>query len=135
MTFPSESVPDGAVFGPHHLYVGLAVVALVVWVVADDYRHREPLLVAVGAVTAVFGFALTWPYYPAVGALLSLTGLSVALIGLLLPGGIWTSYHWLARGSALAGVAIAADDVLEHALGLWTPLDAVFEHVIYPVIA
>lgn len=53
MQFPYESVPDGAIFAPHHLYVGLLV--------------------------AGFFFALVWPYYPETGATGTLVGILIAL--------------------------------------------------------
>jgi len=51
--FPHESVPDGAPFGPHHLYIGLLV--------------------------AGFAFAMVWPHYPQMGATGTLLGLLIAL--------------------------------------------------------
>jgi len=124
VTFPAESVPDGAVFGPHHLYVGLLVLLFAVFVVADDYRQREPLVAIVGAVLALFAFATVWPFYHVTGALLTLAGLLVVLIGILWPGGMWSGYPLKWRLVAFAGVLIAADDAVSHAFGVWTPLDA-----------
>jgi len=127
--FPHESVPDGAVFGPHHLYVGVIVLGFAVWVVSDNYPRREPLLAAAGALLALFAFATVWPYYHGTGAALALAGLLVALIGVLWPGGVWTAYPLRWRLVAFLGVSIAADDIVEHAFGIWTPLDAVFNEV------
>lgn len=59
----------------------------------------------VGVIISVFAFASIWPYY-------SLTGASMALIGLL----------------------IALDDVIEHATGLPTPLDQLWSRLIYPYV-
>lgn len=59
----------------------------------------------IGVAISVFGFASVWPYY-------SLTGASMALIGLL----------------------IALDDVIEHMTGLPTPLDQLWKRVIYPIV-
>lgn len=134
MSFPHEAVPDGAIFGPHHLYVGVLVVALAVWVVSDNLPHREPLLAAVGALVALFSFATVWPYYPPVGALGALAGLTLALVGVLYPGGMWAAYPLRWRAVAFAGVFIAADDVVEHAFPIGTPLDAFFHRVILPLI-
>jgi len=59
----------------------------------------------VGVALAVFGFASVWPYY-------SLTGASMALIGLL----------------------IALDDVIEHTFEISTPLDVLWKKAIYPLV-
>jgi len=129
--FPHEGVPDGAVFGPHHLYIGVATLLLAVWVVSNNLPHREPLLAAVGALTALFAFATIWPYYHGTGAALALTGLLVALVGVCWPGGVWAVYPLRWRLVALMGVLVAFDDVIEHAFGMWTPLDAAFGEVAY----
>jgi len=134
MTFPHEAVPDGAVFGPHHLYVGLAVLALAVLVVWDNQPRREPLLTFTGGALALFGFMYVWQYYPPVGALMTLAGLTLALAGVTWPGGMWHGYPLRWRAVALLGVAIAADDIVEHTFGVWTPLDALFRVVVVPVI-
>ena len=52
----------------------------------------------VGVALAVFGFMFVWPYYSAVGAAMS-----------------------------ILGVAIMLDDLVSHAFGIWTPLDAVWK--------
>lgn len=127
--FPHENVPDGAIGGPHHLYVGVVVVLVAVWVVSDNYPRREPVLAAVGALLALFAFATIWPYYHGTGAMLSLAGLFVALIGVCWPAGVWTAYPTRWRLVALLGVLVALDDVIEHAFGVWTPLDTGFEQV------
>lgn len=69
--FPVESVPDGAIFAPHHFWIGVGV--------------------------AVFAFGFVWRVYPVTGAVGSLLGLAIAL-----------------------------DDALSHAFGVWTPLDWVW---------
>jgi hypothetical protein len=70
MTFPYESVPDGAVFAPHHLYVGLLV--------------------------AGFSFALVWRFYPVTGALGTLLGVLVALDDAVSHAfGVWTPLDWV----------------------------------------
>ena len=135
MTFPHETVPDGAVFGPHHLYVGVLVLLFAVFIVADDYARREPLVATAGALTALFAFATVWPYYHGTGAALALAGCTLALVGVCWPGGIWAAYPLRWRLVAFVGVVVAFDDVIEHAFGVWTPLDAVFRGVIYPVIS
>jgi hypothetical protein len=131
VSFPHESVPDGVIGAPHHLYVGLLVLLFAVFVVADDYRQREPLVAIVGAVLALFAFATVWPFYHVTGALLTLAGLLVVLIGILWPGGMWSGYPLKWRLVAFAGVLIAADDAVSHAFGVWTPLDAGWGQVYY----
>jgi len=129
VTFPAESVPDGVIGAPHHLYIGVLVLVVAILVVADDYARREPLLALTGALTALFAFATVWPYYHVTGALLTLAGLLVVLVGVCWPGGIWAAYPIRWRLVAFLGVLVALDDVIEHAFGVWTPLDAGFEQV------
>ena len=124
MTFPAESVPDGVIGAPHHLYIGVLVLAVAILVVADDYARREPLLALTGTLLALFAFATVWPYYHVTGALLTLAGLLVVLIGILWPGGMWSGYPLVWRAVAFLGLYIAADDAVSHAFGVWTPLDA-----------
>ncbi|MFD1588725.1 hypothetical protein ACFR9U_17235 [Halorientalis brevis] len=52
MRFPAEAVPDGGIFLPHHLYIGVGVM--------------------------LFGFALVWDPYDKAGAVLTLLGLYIA---------------------------------------------------------
>ncbi len=121
--FPADTIPDGAALAPHHVYVGLLLTLLAIAFVWDDAARVEPWVCAVGVATATFAFATVWPFYPATGAVLALTGVAVALLP---PLGVqfWTSYAWVGpRGLALLGAVVALDDVLEHALGVATPLD------------
>jgi len=132
MGFPHEAVPDGTILGPHHLYIGVAVVAVVAMTVWDDDR-RDPLLVVSGIiVSSVFGFALSWPHYPVVGALLTLTGLAASTLALARP--YWREYRFRAVAVAV-GLAVAWDDAVSHAFGVWTPLDWIWIHHIYPYMA
>lgn len=119
MTFPAEGVPDGAVFAPHHLITGL----LAVWVVADNYPRREPLLAIVGAVFALVGFLLVWRWYPGTGAAMTLAGIVLVPTGVCWPGGMWAAYPVRWRLVALLGALTALDDAASHAFGVWTPLD------------
>jgi len=133
VTFPAESVPDGVIGAPHHLYIGVLVLAVAILVVADDYARREPLLALTGTLLALFAFATVWPFYHVTGALLTLAGLLVVLIGILWPGGMWSAYPLVWRAVAFLGLYIAADDAVSHALGWPTPLDLVwhqFHHLI-----
>ena len=47
-TFPYEPEPDGAVFGPHHFYLGVIVILLVCWMVYDSESDTGPWIVAGG---------------------------------------------------------------------------------------
>lgn len=133
--FPHEAVPDGHVAAPHHFYIGVGLLGAVVWVVGDNYRRREPLLAGGGALLALFGFCLTWQWYPVVGAALTLAGLCVALLGVCWPRGLWADYPLRMRLAALLGVAIALDDAIEHAFPIGSPLDWLWMHYLYPLIA
>ena len=79
MNFPAEKEPDGDVNAPHHAY----------W----------------GAFLCLFGFYFVWPYYPAVGAAMSVSGAFVVL-----------------------------DDVLNHAFGVPMPVDHIWKKYVYPKI-
>lgn len=115
--FPVEAVPDGEVFGPHHLYAVLLAV-LSCWVVGDDYRDREPVLVLVAAVGAALAFALVWPWYHALGAVLTLAGLLAVLSRPVLRWGIYPR-RW--RAVASGGALVGLDDWWSHALHPVTP--------------
>lgn len=121
--FPHHSVPDGAVLGPHHVYVGLLLALLAVALVWDDAAGKEPWVGAAAIMLATFAFLTVWPFYPVTGAVLALMGVAVAVASpLVLP--FWAGYDWLGpRGVALLGALIALDDAVEHAFGIPTPLD------------
>ena len=59
----------------------------------------------VGVALSLFGFASIWPYYPATGA-----------------------------GFAFIGLLVALDDVIEHMTPYSTPLDIIWNQVIYPFV-
>lgn len=133
-TFPVEAVPDGAVFAPHHLYVGLALCIFAGAVVWDDHRDAEPLALVGGAVVALFGFAVTWATYPATGAAFTLAGVLVALLAVLFRGDYWGTVPLRWRLLALLGVLIALDDAVSHALYPPTPLDQWFKAYIVELL-
>lgn len=129
--FPADAVPDGAVFAPHHYIYGLLLVGLVCGIVWDNYRDSEPLYTAVGVGLGLFGFMLTWPYYPVAGAILSLFGpivsIAAVVVGYVTPEiGYWDDYPVRYRVATLIFSLVALDDAVEHAFGVWTPLDAVW---------
>lgn len=134
MRFPVEAVPDGHPFAPHHLTWAVLLLLVAVWVVSDNFPHREPLLAGVGGVLALFAFLFIWPFYPQPGATLTLFGVLVALVGVLLPGGVWASYPVGWRGLALLAVLVALDDAVSHAFGIWTPVDWAWRAYLLPVL-
>lgn len=131
MAFPFHEIPDGNVFAPHHFYTGIFIALVALWFMVDDYRLREPRVAIIGTMAALYAFVLTWPIYHAVGAALCLVGLGVATAGAVmilraeinLDGVERRAYPRSTAWSFLAGIAIAWDDALEHALGWWMPLD------------
>jgi len=135
--FPVESVPDGAIFAPHHYIYGLLLVAALVAVVWDNFPDREPLLVALGAGAGLFGFLLVWPWYAAAGATLSLAGPVICLAAVLLGwsgtavGGVWDEYPVRYRVGVVVFSLVALDDAVEHSFGVWTPLDAAWGAGLY----
>jgi hypothetical protein len=130
-TFPYEPEPDGAVFGPHHFYLGVLLILLVCWMVYDDDTESKPWIVAGSTLLSVFAFSLTWPYYPTVGALGVILVLGVATtIAVVRP--LWWRTGWGARTALFVGLFVAWDDVLSHALGLRTPLDRVWAEHLHP---
>jgi len=121
--FPADAIPDGAALAPHHAYVGLLLALLAIALVWDDAAGKEPWAVAGGIALALFAFASVWTFYPETGAVLALLGVAVAVVA---PVALqfWAGYAWFGpRGLALLGAVVALDDVLEHALGITTPLD------------
>jgi hypothetical protein len=134
-TFPHEVEPDGAVFGPHHFYLGVLLILLVCWVVyADDDTETGPWVVTGMALLSVFAFALTWPYYPAVGAfgVLVLLGVATA-VSVVRP--FWWHATLLSRSALLLGLLVAWDDALSHALGWQTPLDLLWVEYLHPYVS
>ncbi|WP_435178401.1 hypothetical protein [Halorussus sp. AFM4] len=132
--FPAEAEPDGAVFAPHHFYLGVVLILLVCWMARDPEAEAAPWGVAGLTLLSVFSFALTWPYYPAVGAAGVLVLLAVAtVVALLRP--FWWRYGLGSRGVLLAGLFLAWDDALSHAFGWWTPMDALWAQYLHPYVS
>lgn len=123
--FPHEAVPDGELGVLHHLYIGGFIILFVCWVVGDDYKKREPVVTASGAIIALTFFGLWWEHYPVSGAVLSGIGVIISGIGVMRPA--WSKY-WPLRWRIIAvlGVLIMLDDWVSHALGLPTLLDGIF---------
>lgn len=135
--FPVESVPDGAIFAPHHYTYGLALSLLLVLIVWDNFRDREPLLAAVGCGAGLFGFLFVWPYYDAAGATLALAGPIIAAGAVLAGwtgaavGDVWDEYPRRYRVGVVVFSLLALDDAVEHAFGVWTPADALWGAGLY----
>ena len=130
-TFPYEPEPDGAVFGPHHFYLGVLLILLVCWMVYDPESDGKPWAVTGLTLLSVFAFSLTWPYYPVVGAFGVILVLGVATtIAVVRP--LWWRTGLLARSALFVGLFVAWDDVLSHALGWRTPLDRVWAEHLHP---
>lgn len=130
--FPHDPIPDGAILAPHHYTYGLALVLLVVAIVWDNYRDREPLFAALGAGVGLFGFLFVWQYYPKAGAILALAGPVVTIGAVLLGstgfavGGVWDDYPPRYRVATVLFSLVALDDAVEHAFGVATPGDTLW---------
>lgn len=130
--FPADRVPDSAIFAPHHYTYALIVALLLAFVVWDDYRDREPLAVVFSILFGLFGFLFVWPYYPVTGAIMSLAGLAGAGAALLRSKwGAWDRRIRIAIGVLLL---VAADDALEHAFGVFMPLDYIWKVYLIPIV-
>lgn len=124
MSFPAEAVPDGAVFAPHHAIYGLLAVLFVSAIVWDNYRQVEPATTAAAALSSLFGFLFVWPWYSSPGAALALGGNVAALAALTSPWSKWWSrYPDRQHAAAVAACLVALDDIVNHALGVPSPLD------------
>ena len=128
--FPADVVPDGAILAPHHYTYGCLLALLCIGVVWDNYKDREPLYAAASVGAGLFGFLSVWPYYPAAGAIMALAGPVLAITAVaagtlgLTVGGVWDDYPRRMRVAVVGSCLIALDDAVEHAFGVWTPLDA-----------
>lgn len=117
--------PDGVTLAPHHHYQGLTVV-----IGAAVFAGGG--VVTTLALLSILLFATGWrdePWaYPRVSALLS-----ILLAGACAPV-VWVAPWWGLHASVAAtlGVLVALDDSLEHAFGIATPIDRVWNRLIYP---
>ncbi|WP_115863370.1 hypothetical protein [Halorussus litoreus] len=148
MTFPYESIPDSAVFAPHHFHYAVLAALVVAAVVWDNFPRREPVTVVSGLLASEFAFSLMWPWYPVVGAALSLLGLAVATLSVTHAVAVltvnrlgcdWPRPYWaifpLKAVVVLALLLVAWDDLANHAFGVATPLDSIWNEHIYPHMA
>lgn len=135
MTFPYDTVPDGAVMAPHHLYIGFGLLVVAILIVWDD-RPADPVATLLSALAVFFGFLFVWPYYAVVGAAMTLFGLAAAPVAAYVDRDVFLEARSTktAIGMAVAGWLIAVDDVIEHAFGIPTPLDLLFNEVLRPLL-
>lgn len=128
--FPYHVEPDGNRFAPHHHLLGLYGVALLA-IVSGIELGAAPLVTLLGAFVGLFSFLHLWyHYYPTLGALGSLLGLTIAAVGLAAIDPMLLPHRLL----GLLFVLVAADDVLQHAFGLATPLDRVWNRYIFSAV-
>jgi hypothetical protein len=72
-----------------------------------------------------------WPRYPVIGATVSFSAAGAACLAPMRPAW-WRRYPYKWQALALLGALIMLDDAVSHALGLWTPLDHYWNHVVQP---
>lgn len=142
MTFPAESVPDGALFAPHHAIYAWWAALLVLAILWDDLRHAEPVVVAVLVLVAMFGWYHVWTFYPVAGASMVLGGTLGALAWLVLAHTVvpdawtvWDEYPLVYGVVVLLLLLVALDDAVSHALGWPTPLDEIWKRWLYHLMA
>jgi hypothetical protein len=153
-SFPYDTVPDGNVFYSHH-FVYFAAFALFIGILLiDDEDDHDPWMLLGGLCLSFFAWHYLWPTgKPVFGALLTILGLAIAIGGVLcrpawspfmakhayrltrgdrIPDYDYrdTVYGQWTRALLLVTLVGAADDVLEHAFGIWTPLDFVWNAVV-----
>lgn len=133
LAFPYESVPDGAVFAPHHYTYFALLALLIVAIVWDNYPNQEPVLVAVFIGAGLFGFLSVWPFYPVAGAMIAVVAPPLSIASVLLGwiglsiGDVWDDYPVRYRLLVIVALLSAWDDALEHAFGLPMPLDQLWK--------
>ncbi|WP_231184710.1 hypothetical protein [Haladaptatus sp. DYF46] len=119
--FPAERIPDGALMAPHHFLIGVLAALVVVLLVWNDRGGIEPAYSLAALTVALFAWVFVWRYYPVTGAAGVLAGLSLASFAVYRP--VWRGYPWRVQAGYALALAVAWDDGLSHALGIWTPLD------------
>ena len=145
--FPHERVPDGTIVAPHHSVIGGLFVLLAVYWAADG--ENKPATVA-GLAVSAFGWSHMWAgAYPVLGATVTLAGL-LWTAETVLRSPEWSGVRWTTdatgrlasvrrlltpRTVAFVGALVALDDVVEHAFGVWTPLDWLWSVAIAPALA
>lgn len=130
MSFPAESVPDGAIFAPHHFLYPLYAVLVLYFLKLNDDPERKPALVLVGPVVALVGWFHFWPYYPGTGAIIAAVGVILCIIGGIAHRNVET--HW--RISIVALCLLSLEDWVDHAFDVDTPASLAFHEYIQPVL-
>ena len=131
MSFPAESVPDEALFAPHHFLYGLYLLLFACARKWDVHPHKEPLVVVGSALLALFGWAHLWRYYPKTGAVVCLLGVCGTLVG----AAVTTRYGRRFQAVVALMGTVALDDAVSHAFGVWTPLDWVWTTFLVQFVA
>ncbi|AGC34373.1 hypothetical protein HVTV-2_gp1 [Haloarcula virus HVTV-2] len=110
--FPHDDEPDGDRLAPHHFLQGSWAFGLL-----SINLHTPALLVPIAV--ALFGWYHAWYIYPRLGASLVLVGLCASLVALTMTASVGIIGTIL----LLICLAVAFDDAVSHAFGVWTPLD------------
>jgi len=119
-----ETVPDGHTLAPHHYTWGGLLTFWAATYAWDEFTDRKPLIVSLGVAVGLFSFITIWRFYPLPGAVGTLAGILIVTVGLA------RFRQYASRPAFVAatlGVLVMLDDWLSHALGVWTPLDWLFE--------
>jgi hypothetical protein len=131
LQYPAEKAPDNAFTAPHHYLYPLYVILVLCAVKWDNHSYKEPVAVVGFTLLGMFSWFQFWPYYPVVGATLC----GIALIGVVVSTVLTTTYSRRWQLAVLCLTVMAADDWFSHALGVWTPLDWIFNEYIYHLLA
>lgn len=131
MPFPAEQVPDGNVWLVHHFVYAVWGALFVCWLVTRD--DQKPWAAVGGLLFALFSWYHVWPTaYSTAGAAGVLTGLAVANLAVVWRRPWRMGYASNLRVVCLLCLLIAWDDALQHAFGLWMPLDWVWKAFLLP---
>jgi len=124
--FPVEQVPDGSVWLAHHFVYAVWAALFVCWMAARD--DQKPWVTVGGLLVALFSWYHIWPTaYSMTGATGVLVGFALANLAV-----VWRRPWRMGHASDLRMICllcllIAWDDVLQHAFGLWMPLDWIWK--------
>lgn len=144
---PYHGVPDGCFFCPHHYPMGIYGAVFALMVVWDNRRKKEPVISAIGIMVSYFGWTFMWSgkFHDVWGAIFVLLGLTIATIPVLIGlidkllefalnqrgedwgPVLWDDYNIRWGALYLLMILVAWDDALQHAFGIWTPLDRLWK--------
>lgn len=124
MPFPADTVPDGSIWLAHHFVLGSWTAMFVCWLATDD--GPKPGLAVSGLLLSLFSWYHVWSLYPVTGAVGVLAGLAIATITAAVREPWRTRYPHRFRVAFMGALLVAWDDAIEHAFGLWMPLDWVW---------